>query len=559
MDAGSVKAATDPSRSWTIAAAVLALAGVVLPVGATAAWIAGHGGPSGPETTAGLWWWKASWVVAAGALWLLARSKTGSDPATGEGGAPPVERWEVVTLAGILVAAVAVRLVELGTGIWFDEIATWLDYVDAALPAVITTYDSQNNHIFYSVLARVSFQAFGEGVAQLRLPAVAFGVASIAAAWGFARRLVPRTEALLVAGALALSYHHVWFSQNARGYTGLLLFTLLSSSAFLDLLAGRGDPRKGVLRYAAFAALGVYVHLTGVFTVVGHGVAWVVLRLRRGTGDTRWVLAGLVGSAVLSFVAYAPVLPQLLDTVLHDGGFEVRTEWQGLAWLLSETVRGLARGLPGGVVAVVIGLGVALVGTGRLLRARPAATVLMIAPGVVCTVALVATSHNLWPRFYFFLAGFAVMIAIHGGVGIVRMMLGPRRGERVGWALAAAAVVVGGALVPRAWAPKQDFGSAARWIDDLVGPANGVATAGLTARPFREFMARDWPEVATADDLRALEARAEVVRVLVTIPVQLEAAHPDLAERLASEYVEEQRFSGSVAGGDIVVYRRGQP
>ena len=77
---------------------------------------------------------------------------------------------------------------------------------------------------------------FGDGPAALRLPAVLFGVASIAALYLFARRVTTVREALVAAALMTVSYHHIWFSQNARGYSALLFWTLVSSWLFARAL-----------------------------------------------------------------------------------------------------------------------------------------------------------------------------------------------------------------------------------------------------------------------------------------------------------------------------------
>jgi uncharacterized membrane protein len=47
-------------------------------------------------------------------------------------------------------------------------------------------------------------------------------VASIGALYLLGRAVAGPTEALFAAALMTVAYHHVWFSQNARGYSGLL-------------------------------------------------------------------------------------------------------------------------------------------------------------------------------------------------------------------------------------------------------------------------------------------------------------------------------------------------
>ena len=73
---------------------------------------------------------------------------------------------------------------------------------------------------------------------------------------------------------IAFSYYHLWFSQNARGYTGLLFWTLLAS---WFLVRGMLENRPWLwIGYAIAAALGVYTHLTMGFVVIGHFVVYVI-------------------------------------------------------------------------------------------------------------------------------------------------------------------------------------------------------------------------------------------------------------------------------------------
>ncbi len=177
----------------------------------------------------------------------------------------------------IAAIATAIRFYQLDAGLWVDEIMTYVNYANQPFGVLVSTYDSQNHHILYSLFTHASFLIFGEGAWSLRLPAVLFGVGSILALYVFAREFVARREAVLSAALLAFSYHHVWFSQNARGYTALLFFSLLSSWMLVRAL--REQRLSLWLWYAVFAALGVYVHMTMLFMVIGHFLIFLWQRL----------------------------------------------------------------------------------------------------------------------------------------------------------------------------------------------------------------------------------------------------------------------------------------
>jgi 4-amino-4-deoxy-L-arabinose transferase-like glycosyltransferase len=88
---------------------------------------------------------------------------------------------------------------------------------------------SANQHVLYATLANISVAVFGATEAAVRLPAVLFGVAAIFALYYLARILTSESEALWATALLTVMYHHIWFSQNARGWTGVVFFSLLGS------------------------------------------------------------------------------------------------------------------------------------------------------------------------------------------------------------------------------------------------------------------------------------------------------------------------------------------
>src|SRR5262245_4714243 len=140
---------------------------------------------------------------------------------------------DVVWLCSILGVAFTLRLIKLDSALWFDEIATLVEFVRLPTMQLLTTLTSMNNHVLYSLEAKATIAVFGESAWSLRLPAMLFGVASIWALWWLARRLVTASEANMAALLMAVSYHHIWFSQNARGYTGLMFWSLIGSALFI--------------------------------------------------------------------------------------------------------------------------------------------------------------------------------------------------------------------------------------------------------------------------------------------------------------------------------------
>ena len=171
MRASSVRAGW--LRAWPRQVAVaLFVIGVLLPVHSFAAALAGPAasGEHMAQLVVGVVLLKVALIVHA-ILFALIPSLPLAPPA-GQGLAPsaalpasgPWSRAEAGAVVCILVLGAALRIPSLGRGLWFDEIQTYVDYVRLPLVHIVSTFDSQNQHLLYSILARISDTSFSAWV-----------------------------------------------------------------------------------------------------------------------------------------------------------------------------------------------------------------------------------------------------------------------------------------------------------------------------------------------------------------------------------------------------------
>ncbi len=460
--------------------------------------------------------------------------------------------WALVTL---LVIGLGLRLYHLGSGLWFDEIETLVEYVRSPLARIITDYHSTNQHPLYSVLAHLSIGALGESGAALRLPAALLGTASLWAYYQLAVRVSDRREALLGAALLTVSYHHVWFSQNARGYSGLLLLTLLATLAFIRLLREEAAGWGTVAGYGLSSALAVYIHPTAVLLSISHALilAWVWWTARR-TRPRMGIRpgAGILLAACLTLLLYAPALLQVVATLSGRNPHAVQTAWQSPLWFLLESARGLAAGLPGGWLGIAAGSLVMVAGLVGLWRQSPVLNALFVLPVLLTALTLLGVRQNLWPRFFFFSAGFAVLIAIRGGFVLFGLLF-RERGRAFATGGAILAILASAFTLPRAWRPKQDFLSAERFVDQARSVEDAVVTVDLTEYPYLRWLRRDWAAAKSLDGLQVIEQQHRRTWLLYTFPVRLAVVQPGIWQRLAVGYDTAAVFPGTVGGGAVVV------
>lgn len=479
----------------------------------------------------------------------------------GSGKPVPFERGERGAWAALIALtafAALLRAIGLDGGLWLDEIITLVESVRHPLTQIVTVFPGNNQHTLYSVLAHGSIALFGERPWSLRLPALLFGAATPAALYLFARECTGRGEAMLASILVAVGYHFVWFSQNARGYSALAFFAVLSSWL---LRRGQQRGRRGdFAAYAVACALGAYTHLTMVFVAAGHAAAYLV-RLGppwRHEGLARWrlPLAGFTLAAVLSIALYAPLL---LDVEQFFAKRAMPPPVATPEWAAKALLSGLELGL-GTALGAAAGALLLAVGLWSYLRQDRFLAALFVLPGVFTLATVVALRQPIFPRFLFFLAPFAVLVVVRGAIVIgarlsrASIAHAPAPLTPLGFALVIAMIAASAASLPYDYRyPKQDYAGALAFIDARRAPNEPVAAAGGAIYPLREYYGRSWPEVRSADELATLRASGGRTWVVYTLAEYIAAEAPALMRTLRDDCTVEAVFHGTVAGGDITV------
>jgi 4-amino-4-deoxy-L-arabinose transferase-like glycosyltransferase len=481
----------------------------------------------------------------------------------------PVTKSEIATVVALTLAALVLRLAGSNSGLWIDEIYSLVDFFRVPLGRMVTAFPRDNHHPLYSALAHLSIAAFGEAPWSIRLPAVLFGTATVPLLYGLGRYVGSRREALLAAALLAVSYHHIWFSQNARGYAMLAFFTIACTWTLLRILDG--GPRRLAVLYGASAAFGTYTHLTMVFIVAGHAAVCGAL-LATPSGRARWsrnrstILLAFVAAGLGALLLYSPVLLQV------QSFFTSRpSNLKGVSttsWALLETVRVLAMGFGAGNAALgaaVIAAGGALflVGVMSYLRRNLVALALFVAPVAVIFAGAALARGTFYPRFLFALAGFGVLIGVRGvlvAADWVERRLRPRntgeaRSDRLGTAVMACAILLSCASLVKLYRlPKQDFVGAERHIVSNRAAGESVAVAGAAITAYRDYLHHDWPQVKTAAELNGMRSN-HAVWLVYTFPRYLARSAPEVMAIAKQECRDAPEFRGTLGDGDIVVCR----
>jgi 4-amino-4-deoxy-L-arabinose transferase-like glycosyltransferase len=183
-----------------------------------------------------------------------------------------------ILLWGIVVLGALLRVYALGAkSFWLDEIAS---VVIARMPGNSFwhwLWTDEGNMALYYVMLRPWLQIH-LGEATIRLLSVVPGVASIPVMYLLGRRLFGRSIGLLAAFLLAASTCALVYSQEARGYSWLLLGTIVATYLFVRLIE-RPSYAMGSA-YALAAGVTFYFHYFGLLVPLAHLVAVFALPKR---------------------------------------------------------------------------------------------------------------------------------------------------------------------------------------------------------------------------------------------------------------------------------------
>ncbi len=186
-----------------------------------------------------------------------------------------VQRGAVVAalLSAIILGGSVLRFYGLDAqSLWNDELSSWKQSHQTTLSAVIehgvrpTPYPPAFPALLYFVEKYV-----GESEVALRMPSAVAGVLAIIAIFFLARQLYSVREGLLAACLLAFSYQPVYYSQEARAYSLLLLFSIASTHFWFrlreQLEAHDRISSSTAAAYIACAVTTQYLHHFGLLLV----------------------------------------------------------------------------------------------------------------------------------------------------------------------------------------------------------------------------------------------------------------------------------------------------
>jgi hypothetical protein len=363
-----------------------------------------------------------------------------------------LEIKESVLLVLIMIVGIIPRAMLLSRPIEYDEAYTFIAFARRSFLDVITDYHVPNNHVFHTILVRVSYLLFGDQAWQIRFPVFIAGILIIFCTYLLGRMLYNKQTGYLAAGIVASLPVMIFRSVSARGYPIISLMTLLGF-----ITAGYIIRRKnmiGWILFVLFCVIGLYTVPVMLYPV-GFLFLWLLSSIRDITRSqyTRlsWIKHIITSGLFVvffTFLLYSPILifnniRGTYDsiTILHPISFGdfIRTIPEGFSAVLT----GWQIYLPAAWgILLAVGLVISLWQIKRKSKySIPTHIVLLLSTCVILLIQHPAPVNRIW----LWMVPILIVWSSSGIVRIIQLMHNIRAGNIIG-SILVAIIVVGMAI-----------------------------------------------------------------------------------------------------------------
>ncbi|SVD48449.1 uncharacterized protein METZ01_LOCUS401303, partial [marine metagenome] len=149
----------------------------------------------------------------------------------------------MLIITSLFLIGISLRAHQLGRALGGgDENEILLSWVYTPIDSIVNTWSlgvlSGGHHVFHTITLRMMVLLFGEeNELAIRFPAFAAGVICLWFIYKISREIFPsRASAHLALLVSAVCPIHIYYSQTARGYSFMILFTTLAIYATLKLI-----------------------------------------------------------------------------------------------------------------------------------------------------------------------------------------------------------------------------------------------------------------------------------------------------------------------------------
>jgi mannosyltransferase len=227
---------------------------------------------------------------------------------------PKISARQAALLLLLLILALGIflRIYDLGAeSLWLDEACSI--HESSLSPQEIA--ECANHPPLYFFILRFWMHLFGTSEVALRSLSAIFGVISILLIYLVGSTLFNRKVGLIAGLLSAISYYHIYYSQEARAYSLLLLLSLLSYLFFIKIL--QGDRKWYYPAYFLAALLLGYTHIYGLFIIASQVLFFLLFWKKYKAQRVKFAVTAAV--AILALLPLVPLMGGRAVSIAQEG------------------------------------------------------------------------------------------------------------------------------------------------------------------------------------------------------------------------------------------------
>ncbi|MFT5234568.1 MAG: mannosyltransferase [Candidatus Krumholzibacteriia bacterium] len=187
----------------------------------------------------------------------------------------------------ITAFAAVLRLYAISSqSLWIDELLTWQAIQPGGELRFLEQFLDTIQGPLYLALAwpLINWQ---DTELMMRLPAALAGIITVPLFGVLAIRLVDRRAAFLATLLMAMNPFHIWYSQEARGYAFLILWSVVAGLFYANMVRRRPTWGQAV-GFGVAAGFMVLSNMSGVFLLVAMALTLVVFHRPQSLVRAHW-------------------------------------------------------------------------------------------------------------------------------------------------------------------------------------------------------------------------------------------------------------------------------
>lgn len=214
--------------------------------------------------------------------------------------------------------------------LWIDE-ALSVDFVDRSFADMMHRVKTDVHPPFYYILLHFWIRGFGDSELSARMLSTVASVVTLPIFYFFAKKSISQNAAYVALFFLAFSQVHIEYAQEARSYSILVLFTIVSYFSYWSIFSGFA--RYSYWLYLLSTVGMVYLHIYGLFYLLSQVAVTFMLTLTLMNFRYKKRLIQLHAISLLSLLPWIQyIMSQVLS--VSKGYWIEEPDWKSIIQVL---------------------------------------------------------------------------------------------------------------------------------------------------------------------------------------------------------------------------------